>query len=61
MSDKPSMKIPAIDPQTVAAAVGSNYPDAFKPRVAEAGKEENPEAEKIDISSSKDASGKAIW
>ena len=34
MSDKPSMKIPAIDPQTVAAAVGSNYPDAFKPRVA---------------------------
>jgi NitT/TauT family transport system substrate-binding protein len=32
----------------------------FKPRVAEAGKEENPEAEKIDISSAKDASGKTI-
>ena len=34
MSDKPSLKSPAIDPQTVVAAVGSNYPDAFKPRVA---------------------------
>jgi NitT/TauT family transport system substrate-binding protein len=32
----------------------------FKPRVAEAGKEDNPEAEKIDISNAKDASGKTI-
>jgi uncharacterized cupin superfamily protein len=34
MSDKHSLKIPAIDPAEVAAATGSNYPDAFKPRVA---------------------------
>ncbi len=32
----------------------------FKPRVAAAGKEENPEAENIDISNAKDASGKNI-
>jgi NitT/TauT family transport system substrate-binding protein len=32
----------------------------FKPRVAAAGKEENPEAENIDLSSAKDASGKTV-
>jgi len=34
MSDKPALKLPAIDPASVAGATGSNYPDTFKPRVA---------------------------
>ena len=34
MSDKRPPKPPAIDAMQVAPAPGSNYPDAFKPRVA---------------------------
>ncbi len=34
MSDKRLPKPAAIDPMQVAPASGSNYPDAFKPRVA---------------------------
>lgn len=34
MRDKSSLRIPALDPAAVAPAAGSNYPDAFKPRVA---------------------------
>jgi uncharacterized cupin superfamily protein len=34
MRDKSSLRTPALNPDTVAPAAGSNYPDAFKPRVA---------------------------
>jgi uncharacterized cupin superfamily protein len=34
MTDKKVPKPPALDPAGVTPAVGSNYPDAFKPRVA---------------------------
>ena len=34
MRDKTALKAPALDPLSVAPAAGSNYPDAFKPRVA---------------------------
>ena len=34
MGDKTELEFPALDPMSVAPAAGSNYPDAFKPRVA---------------------------
>jgi len=33
------LRLPAIDPATVEAKAGSNYPDHFKPRVAGRGKQ----------------------
>jgi uncharacterized cupin superfamily protein len=34
MAEQKLLKLPALDPAGVAPAVGSNYPDVFKPRVA---------------------------
>ena len=34
MGDKTVLKLPALDPLGVTPATGTNYPDAFKPRVA---------------------------
>jgi uncharacterized cupin superfamily protein len=34
MGEKTAPKLPALDPMGVTPAAGSNYPDAFKPRVA---------------------------
>jgi uncharacterized cupin superfamily protein len=34
MADKTALKLPALDPLGVTPATGTNYPDAFKPRVA---------------------------
>lgn len=34
MTSQRKLVLPALDPQTVAARAGSNYPEAFKPHVA---------------------------
>ncbi|MFN0316456.1 MAG: cupin domain-containing protein [Burkholderiales bacterium] len=34
MGKTSGLKLPALDPMAIAPAAGSNYPDAFKPRVA---------------------------
>ncbi len=34
MTDKPSLKLPALDPATVEARTGTNYPDAFNENVS---------------------------
>jgi uncharacterized cupin superfamily protein len=34
MALRPPLSLPALDPETVAPAQGSNYPEHFKPRVA---------------------------